>query len=710
MTRSGNDSTQSRLYEFTGDEAALHEAIAEYDGLQRSKDCQSLVAGHLTEIESSSQRELEEMIKALLPPRELFLSVHLMMQDADHVFELPAGQRVTIFKHLFGLLWIDDAKEVLNDRRRTLQAKIAFLEEKNTAESTMKHSLQSLYATKDRLIQQAIPALNESRQAVMEQPLFADSNLIDTEQIAIQWFQVEDKTIDAIDALEVAVQDYREVLLKRAGSREAREKQRSELNQQYTQLVQKKQTIGEEISKQERLLAADKDDAYETVQKEIQQLEQQKSTLQQYDLSVFATQWVSIDSLHSARKQISDRINEGKQLATQQDAKKTMRDQAEKQLETLIEQQQHIDTQLQQSQQNLTQQSTFACDKIDGPCPYIDVINKAALRTIQEQVARWEQQHQQNKAAIHQQQQKLKELEEQCVDLEKQKQTVAHKLKAVERKQIEKTIADLQTLQNQIDQKTRAVAQHKQRYDQQQQAREALTRLQTQQESLEQQVTESKHRLEQLNQEQQQQETTETVSLDIVKTYHELVKALAQQAQKLQEVVRTYQAQQQEKFTLSQELNKVKELYQIFAKELLVVVLQDFLPQLEEVINAYLAQVVEYQIRFLSPKTVDDAIELDVEVHDDLGVRSVTSLSGGQRAVLKICWILAVSSLFRSKLLFLDETITSLDPDAVSRVAEMIHTFVRAHAMKFYVVTHAERIQEMTVRDRVVELERGSKT
>ena len=60
--------------------------------------------------------------------------------------------------------------------------------------------------------------------------------------------------------------------------------------------------------------------------------------------------------------------------------------------------------------------------------------------------------------------------------------------------------------------------------------------------------------------------------------------------------------------------------------------------------------------------------------------------------------------MFRSKFLFLDETITSLDPDTVSRVAEMIHEFVRAHEMKFYVVTHAEKIQEMSIWDRVIEI------
>jgi DNA repair exonuclease SbcCD ATPase subunit len=78
---------------------------------------------------------------------------------------------------------------------------------------------------------------------------------------------------------------------------------------------------------------------------------------------------------------------------------------------------------------------------------------------------------------------------------------------------------------------------------------------------------------------------------------------------------------------IKDELSRNKELTTIFSKELMVVALQDFLPNLESVINTFLDGVVDYQIRFLTPESISDTLELDIEIHDHHGVRQVKSLS-----------------------------------------------------------------------------------
>jgi DNA repair exonuclease SbcCD ATPase subunit len=60
-----------------------------------------------------------------------------------------------------------------------------------------------------------------------------------------------------------------------------------------------------------------------------------------------------------------------------------------------------------------------------------------------------------------------------------------------------------------------------------------------------------------------------------------------------------------------------------------------------------------------------DKLGLNVKVIDSKGEREVKSLSGGQRTVLKLVWMLAVSSYLHTPLLFLDETINNLDVDTV---------------------------------------------
>jgi DNA repair exonuclease SbcCD ATPase subunit len=170
------------------------------------------------------------------------------------------------------------------------------------------------------------------------------------------------------------------------------------------------------------------------------------------------------------------------------------------------------------------------------------------------------------------------------------------------------------------------------------------------------------------------------------------------------ELIETYREKHQKIQNLKDELKRNKELNTIFSKELMVVALQDFLPSLETVINTFLDEVVDYQIRFLTPESIDDSLELDIEIHDHHGVRQVKSLSGGQRATLKIAWILAVSSLFNGQFLFLDETITSLDAEAVARIGRLLESYMAKRETKLLLVTHASQIQQMEMWDRVVKI------
>lgn len=55
----------------------------------------------------------------------------------------------------------------------------------------------------------------------------------------------------------------------------------------------------------------------------------------------------------------------------------------------------------------------------------------------------------------------------------------------------------------------------------------------------------------------------------------------------------------------------------------MTVVLQDFLPTLEEVLNSYLGQLVDYQVKFLTPTSTAEtnstasALELDIQIIDE---------------------------------------------------------------------------------------------
>ncbi len=144
-------------------------------------------------------------------------------------------------------------------------------------------------------------------------------------------------------------------------------------------------------------------------------------------------------------------------------------------------------------------------------------------------------------------------------------------------------------------------------------------------------------------------------------------------------------------------------LYTIFSKELLLLVLSESLPLLADIINVFLAQVVPFQLA-LRVVGEDDKLELEAIISDEHGEREVKSLSGGQRVILKLVWMLALSSFMRSPLLFLDETINNLDKDTVGIVADMLADFIKKNDIKLYTITHSEQIQAMGIWDGVIKL------
>ncbi|USN55609.1 MAG: hypothetical protein H6765_03305 [Candidatus Peribacteria bacterium] len=62
---------------------------------------------------------------------------------------------------------------------------------------------------------------------------------------------------------------------------------------------------------------------------------------------------------------------------------------------------------------------------------------------------------------------------------------------------------------------------------------------------------------------------------------------------------------------------RIKQLYQIFAKDLLFYVVKDFLPQLQDLINTLLHHLVSYTVRFYLPETLDEKLELTIEIIDE---------------------------------------------------------------------------------------------
>jgi DNA repair exonuclease SbcCD ATPase subunit len=226
------------------------------------------------------------------------------------------------------------------------------------------------------------------------------------------------------------------------------------------------------------------------------------------------------------------------------------------------------------------------------------------------------------------------------------------------------------------------------------------------------QINQRAQDLEQLQTEQTHEQTkldtykqeTQIVAADTLGQREQQTKTIEKSLHTISDLVRDHTSNQQKLNTLAQEEKILTNLYHIVSKELLLLVLGESLTILTEIINVYLAQIFSLQLHLQIERTSGDKVELAAYCEDEKGKREVKSLSGWQKTILKLVWMLAIASYLRSPMLFLDETINNIDKDTVWKVADMLTDFVKKHDIKLYTITHSEQIQWMNIWDGIIEV------
>jgi len=82
-------------------------------------------------------------------------------------------------------------------------------------------------------------------------------------------------------------------------------------------------------------------------------------------------------------------------------------------------------------------------------------------------------------------------------------------------------------------------------------------------------------------------------------------------------LVDEFKEHQIERQKLEEQETILGNLYTIFSKELLLLVLQDHLPVLNDIINSYLSQIVDYQISLHLNKSDAEKVELEAKIIDE---------------------------------------------------------------------------------------------
>jgi chromosome segregation ATPase len=307
-----------------------------------------------------------------------------------------------------------------------------------------------------------------------------------------------------------------------------------------------------------------------------------------------------------------------------------------KHLEDKIQDQEHqlknILKTLEELEKNIDTQATFACKKIQSPCPFIKVINKKTFEQLDQQKKGFIDQQQQIETMIKKSQEeikslnkneaktdnkKIKELETQQKESEKNIEAIKKFLSDVNYKAIEKIYGEYTSQDKEAKEIDKKISELEQEVKQVEERKIQLQKAITQKESIEKQlndfrtiIAEKEQERKKLELEKEKMNTSTTAKLE--KNHL----AMKQYYHDIDMLVNEFKEHQLERQKLEEQETILGNLYNIFSKELLLIVLQDHLPVLNDIINSYLAQIVDYQINLQLNKSDAEKLELEAKIID----------------------------------------------------------------------------------------------
>ncbi len=640
---------------------------------------------------------------------------------------------------------IDEAKEVLADKKREIRYKIKATTDISKYDEKLKNNIQNYLST----FTATKELLNNAIDTETEQQFFDDRKMIE-EKIQITDFSLKDFPADREQNLQNHI--------------EHKKSQEQKLIHQW-ETIQKDIVQEQKKLKDQQTIEKDLSTNISALQKKIENIDERKIELLKNQKSEIIFQQNSSEkqlpkkeiwNFITQQKQESDIkkelditvlnsyfliqkiINEGKknneeikniqlQIKNEELIRKNEAEKIETQKKYIgekINDQKHqlkniLDT-LKELEKNIDTQATFACEKIQEPCPFIKVINKKTFDQLDQQKKTYIDQQEHIEMIIKKLQTEVKwlnilevkkddkiiqTLENQQKDIEKTIETIKNFLNDIKYKDIELLYSTYTNQDRQTKELDKKISELEQEIKQVEERKNQLQKVIIQKETIEKQLNDFVISIAEKQEERKKLEKEkEKIDINTTARLEKNHEAMKQYHHDIDLLVNEFKEHQLERQKLEEQEIILGNLYTIFSKELLLLVLQDHLPVINDIVNSYLSQIVEYQIN-LQLKNDADKLELEAKIIDQKWERDTKSLSWGQRIILKLVRMLAISSYINSPILFLDETINNLDADTVGKVADMLEDFVKQKEIKLYTITHSQQIQQMDIRDQTIEID-----
>lgn len=744
------DSCQSTLFKIDGlDSTNIKEKFEDkiiYENIDIQEILQEDKTINVEEIKFKNETDLQLHLTSFLEPREVFLSTVFLMQDNDNIFEMVPADRLNVLKNVFGLIWIDEAKEKIMEKKREIVAQIKANEDSSKYDFKLRSLIEQYLDCFEDLKWFGLDWVNANDYEEFFNDMRMVKEKINANEFEIWNFPLElNKFLD--EKIEITKREYNKILNQKESLTKNKEniqnqekllnKEKLEINSAIKVFEDKIKSLDENRVNELKKNKAEMQNNMEKINENMRWMKLDIKSLAKESIEIWddANIWdyynlvqdlVSKWSLYKAQKDWLDadikntEILKGKEIDRLKneiknlEEKKNMREEEMKKLENSIK----------IFEKNMQEQEIFACEKIGTSCPFIKVINKKTFDNLQEQKEKLydEKSSLGKRLKDDDLDAKLKVESNKLKDLEKENKSEDSKLKEIQ--DIQDKIIFIKEVLNQIDYKN--IWEEYREYQDMDKSLKAIDRdissLEAEFNKLQEykiEVEKNKVRIENIEEKlkvesenlKAESEKLKDIESQISKSNFEDLKKVEKINTQMKENIRDISSLVEEFKKSKIHIKKLQEeemilnnLYQIFSRELLLVVLQDSLPILNDIINSFLSQVVDYQINFDLNKSDSEKLELDIKILDDKWSRDVKSLSWWQKIILKLVWMLAISSYIRSSILFLDETINNLDVDTVWKVADMLEDFVKSRNMKFFVVTHSQQIQDMKIWDKIINI------
>ena len=747
-------------------------------------------------IDYKLEQELQKNLEFLIPPRLVFLNTNFLMQDWDNIFDLTPIDRIAVFKNIFNLIWIDDAKDLISEERKivllNLKQKSDFTFFDKKLRNYISNILNLIAPFKEDYSNQALQYISElefikDRINILDfnfdEILLSETNNI-LENFSNQRTQYDLLSSKIID-LSKSIKDIDEEL----------KKNNLEKNETNNILEKIKLTISEfdsnkinKIEEEKNILLKEKDnlvsslkfdvlknnwfspnDIYDfseivnqliidwknfsqevsDLQIEVSKIEQERIDLEKLLLEFDLKEWTRyFDLLNS---EISKNVS---YFEIEKNNIKNNINFLKEKNQTFLKSIEEISYKKSEIEKLIEEEQEFDCTIIKASCPFIKNIKqkeldykKSELLLLDEKISLLNESllklDYDNSLLSYES--KLSEIDKNLIlikewnhdffkefylELNRKKEEISKKLEKLNYDKLKKDfikkidvlnskISSIKTLLNEINwsdfkkifeqykktdnmlrsldadlidyqKKISEISSLKEKYSN---LELLLKKLEINSNLLEEKKLNILSELNKLN------EKKLSLNIDMVNSNISNCSNILTNISHIVEQINDFKSQQIEINSLKNSEKRLNVLYNIFSKELMLLVLKDFLPQIEEIMNTYLSQVVDFQIDFSLVEKKPEKLELDINIIDALWARPVRSLSWWQRTILKLVWIVSISSLLKTKFLFLDETINNLDFDTIWRVSDLLEDFVKFTDIKFYVVTHSKQIQQMDIWD-----------